>query len=123
MHKKILSLAIVSIFILSAIGAYAASDIDQPTAQPMETTKDRISRGVNNIFYGPAELPKNLNETQTKGTAIDRCSKRTRTGVERGIARFVAGVWQLATFWYSDPGCVTSTKQASQTTSRSSATK
>ncbi len=76
----------------------------------MEKTKDRASRAMNNILYGPVEVPKNLDETKTKGTAIDRCTTKTKTGVERGIARIVGGVWQLATFWYSDPGCVTSTK-------------
>ena len=116
MLRKIITLAIVSIFILSTIGAYAAestSSSSSPTVPPMEKTKDRLNRGMNNLLYGPTEVPKNLDETKTKGTAIDRCSGKTRTGVERGIARFVAGVWQLATFWYSDPGCVTSSSKVS----------
>ena len=108
MIKKIITLAIVTIFIFSTIGAYAAeTSTSQPTAAPMEKTKDRASRAMNNLLYGPTEVPNNLNETNTKGTKIDRCSEKTRTGVERGIARFVAGVWQLATFWYSDPGAAT----------------
>ena len=115
MFKKVVALAIVAIFISSVTGGYAAeSGSSQPTAQPMEKTKDRLNRGMNNILYGPTEVPDNLNETNTKGTKIDRCSDKTRTGVERGIGRLFAGVWQLATFWYSDPGCVTSTKGASK---------
>ncbi len=110
MIKKILTLAIVSIFILSTIGAYAAeSNLSQPTAQSTEKTKDRASRAMNNLFYGPTEVPKNLDETKTKGTKVVNCTEKTRTGVERGIARIFTGAWQLATFWYSDPGCVTST--------------
>ncbi|MBN1526229.1 MAG: hypothetical protein JW919_01410 [Candidatus Omnitrophica bacterium] len=101
--KKLFLLAIVSLFILSSIGAYAA-DTSQPTVPPTDTTKDRASRAMNNIFYGPAETPDNMAETNTKGTQMDRCTAKTKTGVERGIARLVGGIWQLATFWYSDPG-------------------
>jgi len=59
---------------------------------------------MNNIFLGPTEIPKNLNETTTKGTKVERCTENTKDGVARGIARFVGGLWQLATFWYSDAG-------------------
>lgn len=112
MFKKIMVLAIVSQFIFSTLGL---CDSSQPTAQPLEKTKDRLSRGMNNILYGPTEVPKNLDETKTKGTKIDRCSEKTRSGVERGIARLVGGVWQIATFWYSDPDAVTSTEAATAT--------
>ncbi len=111
MLKKFFILVIVSLFIFSTLGAYAAQGTDQPTVPPVEKTKDRLSRGMNNILYSPVEVPANLDETKTKGTALDKCSPKTKTGVERGIARFFAGVWQIATFWYSDPGCVTSTKK------------
>ena len=103
MLKNVIILVIVSIFIFSAAGVYAASEANQPTAQSMESTKTRASRAMNNMLYGPVEVAGNLNETGTKGTKIDKCSEKTRSGVERGIARFVGGVWQLATFWYSDP--------------------
>ncbi len=111
MLKKFAILAIVSLFIFSTLGAYAAQGTDQPTVPPVEKTKDRISRGMNNLLYSHLEVPQNIDETKTKGTAMDRCSGKTRSGVERGIARLFAGVWQVATFWYSDPGCVTSTKK------------
>jgi len=115
MAKRIYILAIISLFVISAGAAYAENDLNQPVAsQPMEKTKDRASRAMNNILYGPMEIPKNIDETKTKGTPIPGCSTKTRSGVERGIARFVGGVWQLATFWYSDPGCVTSTKSTAQ---------
>jgi hypothetical protein len=117
MMKKSVLLLVVSIFILSTVGAYAASSSDQPTAQPMETTKDRASRAMNNIFLGPSEIPDNMAQTNTKGTPMDRCTKKTSTGVERGIARLFAGVWQLATFWYSDPGPATPVPAAKSSSS------
>ena len=105
MTKRFVLLLVVSLFILSTVGAYAAdSSTAQPTAQPMENTKDRASRAMNNIFLGPSEIPDNMTQTNTKGAQMDRCTTKTKTGVERGIARLVTGVWQLATFWYSDPG-------------------
>jgi len=108
--KKFSVVIIAALFILSTMGAYAAeSALNQPLAKPYDKTKDRMSRAMNNIFYGPAEVPANMTETKTKGEAMDRCIPKTKTGVERGIARLVGGVWQIATFWYSDPGCVTST--------------
>ena len=111
MSRKIMALAIVFIFVFASIGAYAsASETAQPTAQPLEKTKDRASRAMNNLLYGPTEVAGNLDESNTKGTKIDRCTEKTRGGVERGIGRIFAGVWQMATFWYSDPDCVTSTK-------------
>lgn len=114
MFKKIILLAIVSVFIFSTIGVYA-SDLNQPTIQPMEKTKDRASRAMNNIFYGPVEMPANIDQTKTKGTSVAKCQPRTKSGFERGIARVFTGVWQLATFWYSDPGCVTSSKSSDTT--------
>lgn len=108
--KKITVLIIAALFILSATGAYAAeAALNQPLTKPYESTKNRMSRAMNNIFYGPTEVADNLSDTNTKGEAMDRCIPKTKTGVERGIARLVGGVWQIATFWYSDPGCVTST--------------
>jgi len=118
MIKKLICIAIVSVFTFSTLGAYAAQDTLQPTAaQPMEKTKDRASRGMNNILVGTVEVPQNIDETKTKGTQMDKCSKKTRSGVERGIARVTTGIWQLATFWYSDPDCVTSSSQSSKTSS------
>ncbi|MFA5147397.1 MAG: hypothetical protein WC515_08480 [Candidatus Omnitrophota bacterium] len=115
MAKKLFVMAIVSIFICSTLGiCNAESTTSQPTVPPVEKTKDRLSRGMNNLLYGSLEVPSNIDETKTKGTQMDRCSTKTRSGVERGIARIFAGVWQLATFWYSDPGCVTSASEASK---------
>jgi len=108
--KKIAVIFIAALFILSTMGAYAAETaLNQPLAKPYDKTKDRMSRAMNNIFYGPAEIPNNMTASGTKGEAMERCTPKTKTGVERGIARMVGGVWQIATFWYSDPGCVTST--------------
>jgi len=117
MAKKIFTIAIVSIFIFSVMGVFMviSAKAEQPLNQPTNTdktdsVKDRASRGMNNLLYGPVETPSNIDETKTKGTPVDRCSTKTRTGVERGIARVTSGIWQMLTFWYADPGCVTSTK-------------
>jgi hypothetical protein len=108
--KKITAIFIAALFIFSTMGAYAGETaLNQPLAKPYENTKDRASRSMNNLFYGPTEMPDNINDTKTKGEAMDRCIPKTKSGFERGIARMVSGAWQLATFWYSDPGCVTST--------------
>lgn len=108
--KKTVVFMIAALFIFSTMGAYAAETaLNQPLTKPYENTKDRMSRSMNNIFYGPAEMPDNISDTNTKGEAMNRCTQKTKSGFERGIARVVGGVWQMATFWYSDPGCVTST--------------
>ena len=129
MTKNFIVSAIVMIFIFSAVGAYAASSaskdinpLDKPTAQGVEKTKDRASRAMNNILYGPLEGADNIDQTHTKGTQMEKCTTKTRSGVERGIARVVGGVWQLATFWYSDPGCVTSTKPAGASSAKAKKT-
>lgn len=109
MVKKVSTLAIVTLFLFSALSCYAGQSEMQPNGMPCENTKSKISRGVNNLFYGPAEIPENMNQSNTKGTAVEKCNQKTRTGVERGLARIGTGIWQLATFWNSDPGCVTKT--------------
>ena len=105
MIKRVFALAIVAIFILTVATAYGAKAPDSTTAaRPLDKTKDRLSKGMDNLLYGPTEVPDNLNETKSKGTKLEGYTEKTRTGVERGIGRFFTGVWQLATFWYSDPG-------------------
>lgn len=113
MIKNVLILAIVSIFIFSCVGVYAENAASKPTAQPMEKTKDRLDRGMHNLLCGSVEVPENMNQSQSKGTTMDRCSQKTRTGVERGIARLFSGVWQLATFWYSDPDLANASSSSS----------
>ena len=105
MIKRVFALAIVAIFILTVATAYGAK-VPVPTtaARPLDKTKDRLSKGMDNLLYGPTEVPDNLSETKSKGTKLEGYTEKTRTGVERGIGRFFTGVWQLATFWYSDPG-------------------
>ena len=89
--KRVAAFLILGIFIFLTVGAFA------------ETPGDRIASGLNNIVYGQVEVPKNLNETNTKGTkAFDSCTDKTRDGVERGIARTVGGIWKILTFWNTD---------------------
>ena len=112
MAKKLFTIAALTVFIISSLGTYAAFatlETEKPTAPALESTKDRASRGMNNLLYGPVEIPANIDQSKTKGAGVDSCIPKTRSGVERGIARVTGGIWQLATFWYSDPGCVTKT--------------
>ncbi|MBI5124130.1 MAG: hypothetical protein HZA72_01775 [Candidatus Omnitrophica bacterium] len=99
MAKRIVLSIVIFVFIFLMIGNYAAA---------LEGTKDRASKAMDNIFLGPTEIADNLDETKSKGTEVEGCTEKTRTGVERGIARLVSGVWQLATFWYSDPNASSS---------------
>lgn len=118
MTKKIIAIAIVSLFIFSVMGAYAASDTSKSTyVPPTEKTKDRLSSGMDNLLYGPTEIADNLDQTKSKGTKVEgNWNARTKTGVERGIARVCTGIWKIATFWYSESGCVTSSAQAKSAT-------
>ncbi len=91
--KKIFTCAILALFIFSMINVSYA----------LEKTKDRASSAMDNLLYGPTEIPNNLNETKSKGTKVsDAHTEKTKDGVERGIARLGTGVWKLLTFWYSD---------------------
>ena len=98
--KRIAVFLIVGIFILSAASVLAA-----------ETTTERLNKGLNDMLYGPVEGPDNISETKTKGAKVsDDCIDKTKTGVERAIARTFAGVWKVATFWYADTTYKTSQK-------------
>jgi len=62
-----------------------------------------LSTGLDDIVYGDVEVPDNINETGTKGTpAYPECTAKTNDDIGRGIARFVGGVWRIATFWYPE---------------------
>ena len=91
MFRRMVIFAFLGIFILSATSVFA-----------LDKTKDRLKKGMDNIFIGQIECPDNINESKTKGTNVTDCTNKTRTGVERAIARFVGGLWQLGTFWYSE---------------------
>jgi hypothetical protein len=96
-NKNVIILVIASLFVLSAYAVSTAS------AEQCENTKDRLCRGVNDVFCGPVEIPDNLCQTNSKGVKLDGCNEKTRTGVERGLARIGKGIWTIATFWYSEP--------------------
>ena len=90
--KKIVIAAILGLFIASTVNCFA-----------LDTPKDKASSGMNDIVYGQVEVPDNINATNSKGAkAYESCTDKTKTGVERGIARFVGGLWKVATFWYAD---------------------
>lgn len=90
---KKLSVILVIFMILSAVPSLAS------TNKPLENLSD----GLDNTFYGVVEIPDNMNQTQSKGTpAYADCTASTKDDVGRGIARFVGGLWRIATFWYPE---------------------
>ena len=90
--KKILILLVV-------FGLMANCMVFASTNKPLEN----LGKGLDEVAYGQIEVPDNINETDTKGTpAYPECTSKTDDGVGRGIARFVGGVWKIATFWYPE---------------------
>ncbi|RKY40872.1 MAG: hypothetical protein DRP85_07710 [Candidatus Makaraimicrobium thalassicum] len=62
-----------------------------------------LGKGLDDIVYGGIETPDSINDTNTKGTpAYPDCTSKTNDDVGRGIARFVGGIWRIATFWYPE---------------------
>lgn len=95
--KKILAFTIV--FVLCAnVGVFASRN------RPLE----RMGSGLDDMVYGKVETPDSIDETGTKGEpAYPDCTHMTEDGVGRGIARFVGGLWKVATFWYPEDDCDT----------------
>ncbi|MDP8257924.1 MAG: hypothetical protein P9L90_00665 [Candidatus Aadella gelida] len=90
--KKVLILLVI-LTVMSNTCVFAS------TNKPLE----KLGTGLDNVVYGDLEVPDNMNETNTKGTpAFSDCTSATNDDVGRGIARFVGGVWQIATFWYPE---------------------
>lgn len=95
MDKRVGIMVLLALFILLTTVTFAQ---DKPI--------NKLSEAIDNIFYGAVECPDNLNETGSKGVkAFDDCTEKTKSGVERSIARVVGGIWQALTFWYPEsPG-------------------
>ena len=90
--KKIIALVVLFVLIFT-VSAFAS------TNKPLKN----LGKGLDNMFYGQVEVPDSINETQTKGTpAYEKCTAHTNDDAGRGIARFVGGVWRVATFWYPE---------------------
>ncbi len=62
-----------------------------------------LGQGLDDMFYGSVEVPDSIDETGTKGSpAYASCTGKTNDDMGRGIARFVGGLWRVATFWYPE---------------------
>ncbi|MGB2631094.1 MAG: hypothetical protein WBD24_02230 [Candidatus Omnitrophota bacterium] len=99
MKRHLTFLVIVAfIFCSISIGAFAS------TNKPLKN----LGQGLDDILYGQLEVPDNANETGTKGSpAYADCTDKTNDDVGRGIARFVGGLWRIATFWYPEEDTAT----------------
>ena len=90
--KKIIILSVL-LLVFSVISTFAS------TIKPVKNIGD----GMHEMYYGVAEIPDNVNKTGTKGTPLSQdCTSKTNDDVGRGIARFVGGLWKVATFWYPE---------------------
>jgi len=87
--KKVISLILISAFIFTYTSVASEN-------QPLKN----IGKGLDNVVYGSVELPDNINDTNSKGTAFTNCTAKTKSGVGRTVVRVVGGLYQLATFWY-----------------------
>lgn len=97
---KKLAVLLTILMIFSVVSAYAS------TNKPLEN----LGSGLNDVVYGNTEIPDDINATKTKGTpAYEKCTQKTNDDVGRGLAKFVGGLWKVATFWYpeSDASCQT----------------
>ena len=90
--KKVVILLVI-FAIMCNVTAFAS------TNKPLKN----LGNGLDNIAYGALEVPDSANETNSKGSpAFADCTAKTNDDVGRGIARFVGGLWQVATFWYPE---------------------
>jgi len=90
--KKFLVLFVIFVMLFN-VSAFASVN------KPLQ----KLGKGLDDVVYGEVEIPNNINETNTKGKpAYPDCTAKTNDGVGRGIARFVGGVWEIATFWYPE---------------------
>ena len=90
--KKLFVVMIVLVMLFN-VSAFAS------TNKPLQN----LGEGLDNVVYGEIEVPDSINETNTKGSpAFSECTASTNDDVGRGIARFVGGVWEIATFWYPE---------------------
>ncbi|MFQ5952167.1 MAG: hypothetical protein ACE5JK_02020 [Candidatus Omnitrophota bacterium] len=89
---------IAIVFCAGNVGSFAS------TNKPLKN----LGKGLDDVLYGQLEVPDNVNKTGTKGTpAYPDCTSKTNDDVGRGIARFVGGLWRIATFWYpEDEGAI-----------------
>ena len=77
--------------------------------QPLKKTRDRAARAMSSLLYGPAEMPNRICSQVDEDAQTASCDARTRTELEKDIARIIDGAWGLATFWRPapciKPGC------------------
>ena len=98
---KKLSIFFVIFAIVISTAAFAS------TNKPLQN----LGKGLDDIAYGQIEVPDSIDQTHTKGTpAYPECTTKTNDDVGRGIARFVGGVWRVATFWYPEDDSAAATK-------------
>lgn len=93
--KRFLTFLVIATVLFCAVNMSALASTNKPLKN--------LGNGLDNMFYGVVETPDNANETGTKGApAYPDCTSKTNDDFGRGIARFVGGLWRVATFWYPE---------------------
>ncbi len=66
--------------------------------------KDKLSRGVANVFSSVLEIPQNIDtEWKESKNAVVGCLAGTFKGLFWGLARAASGLWDVATFAFPLP--------------------
>ena len=83
--------------VVAATGSIALADIQAPPGARY-TVFRKLSRGLTNIFYGPAEIPYSWNKMRkTEGNTI-AATHGIIHGAERTLVRLGYGVYEVVTF-------------------------
>ncbi|MGB2600533.1 MAG: hypothetical protein WBD00_02350 [Candidatus Omnitrophota bacterium] len=98
--RKLLILLVIFVLLLN-VNAFASRN------EPLKN----LGEGLDDMAYGTMETPDSIDETGTKGTpAYPSCTEKTSDDFGRGVARFVGGIWRIATFWYPEDDASTAAK-------------
>jgi hypothetical protein len=90
--KKLLIILVIFVLVCN-VNAFASRN------EPLKN----LGKGLDDMAYGTIETPDSIDETGTKGApAYPDCTEKTNDDFGRGVARFVGGIWRIATFWYPE---------------------
>jgi len=83
--------------VVAASGSLAFADIQAPPGARHGVFR-KLSRGLTNIFYGPAEIPYSWNKTRTRDGNVAAAGYGIINGAERTLVRIGYGLYEVVTF-------------------------
>ncbi len=113
MIKRICSLAVVSLFLVLAVQVLSAFASEVDDLRPIEDRSaqsvasgmgNKAARGVANVATGWLEFPKQIYLTSKEDGAVKGIFIGPLKGIGMTLARTLAGVGELATFFVPYPG-------------------